>query len=58
MDNKQEILNSFSKQVNIINTQIVNGDYKSAIDNAKLLATYLSVKLNDKEEKEEVNERI
>lgn len=46
---KQEIMQSFGKQVNVINTQIVSGNYQDAINNAKLLATWLSVKLNEKD---------
>jgi hypothetical protein len=52
---RQEILNMFGKQVNIINAQIVNGDYQEAVKSGKLLATWLSVKLN---EKESVNEGV
>lgn len=44
---KQEIIQSFSKQVNVINSQIISDDYQNAINGGKLLSTYLSVKLRE-----------
>jgi hypothetical protein len=48
----QEILNSFNAQSQYILNELSKGDYDNAVKDTKLLNTWLSIKINELNEKD------